>query len=431
MGKRAEKINGVTKAVPILPKISISLFLYWVIWPFGALISNFKKFREPYVKTLFLLFCVYYGFVFIYADPFTGKPDSARYALRFIEMHGNSISLEGLAAMFYNPQSKIVDIYEPFILWLVSRFTGDPRFLFAVFALVFGFFWVQNLWLIFRRINGRIEFLLLLFIVGFILINPVWNINGVRMWTAAQIFLYGSLIYLLEDSRKKGLIFILSSVLVHFSFMFPAALFIAFIFLPMNLWLFFVFFISASFVNELNIRTVRETLSFLPEVFQPKIESYTSEQYVQKVMGAQSPVSWHVKFADIAGRIIIYVWVLIVFLNRKKWLGNNDMLKLFCFGLFLGGFAKIAGLIPSGGRFWTIAASVLYAVIVLFISGYKPFKYMGLLRVITIPLLSFVVLFNLRLGLNYTGVLTFAGNPLISFFLNDRAPLIDLIKQIF
>lgn len=418
--------------IPALPRITIKWFIFFLIWPFGALLASLRRFREPFAKTIFWLFCVYYGFVFIYEDPALERfgADSARYAQNLIDMHQNNMSFKDLLELFYNPKNGSTDIYQPLITWIVSLISNNPRILFAVFAAVFGFFWSQNLWIIFSRINGKTGIVLLVLIITFVLINPIWNINGVRMWTAGQIFIYGCLIYFLEQ-KKQGLLWAASSVLVHFSFMFPVALLFSYLLLPRKLWIFFLFFIVASLIREINIKAVREMLSFLPDVFQPKVESYTSEPLVRRVMQSREAMSWHVKFSDIAGRIVIYIWVFITFINRRKWVEENpEILKLFMLALFLGGFAQIASLLPSGGRFISISRSLFYPVFILLFSSLYLNRLSKIIILLTIPLLLFTILFAIRIGFEFTGAFAFFGNPFLSIFINEQTKLIDFVKQL-
>ena len=159
-----------------------------------------------------------------------GAADSARYARQLIEAHNQPLSWSYFLSMLY-AEGGFVDIYQPFVTWLVAIFTDNPRILMAIFGAVFGFFYAQNLWMVFSRIKARVGWLLFFFMLAFALVNPIWNINGVRMWTAAQIFLYGVFRLSLEND-KKGFIWAATSILVHFSFLFPFALLLSFWFIP-------------------------------------------------------------------------------------------------------------------------------------------------------------------------------------------------------
>ena len=62
--------------------------------------------------------------------------DSFRYALDFAEMRKYDSKDILLARLF---QGKI-DFYDFFICYIVSLFTYSARFLYAIYAIIFGFF---------------------------------------------------------------------------------------------------------------------------------------------------------------------------------------------------------------------------------------------------------------------------------------------------
>lgn len=417
----------------LIPSVPTSELLLILLWPFGALVRALRYFRMPQSKTIFWLFCIYFGFVFVYEDPTLKKfgLDSARYAMDLIEKHSSPFSWNTLITSFYNAEDNVVDIYQPIVTWIVSLFTGNPRVLFMVFATVFGFFFAQNLWMIFNKINKRVEFLLLLFMFSYALVNPIWNINGVRMWTAAQLFLFGNLRYFLFND-KKGLIWSAASVLVHFSFLFPVSILLGYLFLPKKDYVFFTFYIITAFLVEIKLTQVREFLSFLPDFLQPRVISYTNEDYAGKVGDMVSQSSWIMLWQGYLSTWIGYAWVVAVFIRRKAWIKYYPELhRIFMFALLLGGFANIAAQVPSGGRFITVANGLFFALFVVLLGQRKISLRLQWLELITIPLLFFVVVFQIRIGLGFMGILTFAGNPLIAPFINTQTPLIDFLKQLF
>lgn len=405
-----------------------------LLWPFGAMVRAFANFRSPHAKNVVWLFCVFFGFVFVYADPFgMGGADSARYARNLIDLHQDWYSFDYLSTMFYSDEGT-VDLYEPLVTWIVAFFTGNPRWLFTVFAAVFGWFYVQNLWMVFDKIDKRkkIDFVLLLFMVAFALVNPIWNINGVRMWTAAQVFIFGAFKYIL-DKDKKGIIWILTSILFHFSFFVPAAIFLIYLFVPKNttmIWL--LVFFASSLVRELDLSAVRNAMTFLPDFLQPRVTSYVGEQYVEKVLESKDNFGWHVKFAEMSGRYILYAWILIVYLKGKEWLKLHPSVnRLFLLGLFLGTFAQILSNIPSGGRYMTLVSMIFYAVFVLFVSDNRMDSKVYLYKYITMPFILFMVIFKIRIGFDNIGISAFFSNPLLALFVEDSTPVIDFVKKIF
>lgn len=414
-----------------LPRISLGHLVMFLIWPFAVFVRSLRQFRASESKTVFWLFGVFFGLAFIVAEDKVGAADSARYAQQLRELHQGSFSFSALVHLIYS-EGGYVDIYQPVVIWFVALFTDNAKVLFAVFAAVFGFFYVQNLWMVLDRIQIRFSFLLFLFILALALTNPIWNINGVRMWTAAHIYLYGVLnVYLNQD--KKGYLWAASSILVHFSFMFPVALLIAYAFIPKNATILFVFYMATSFVNEINYEGLSDALGFLPEVFQPRVRGYTNEQYVEQMRASIEELSWHVRFADYSQKFVLYLWTFVAFVFYNKWTKHlPDIRNIFLLGLFIGGFAKIAGLVPSGGRFLVVSNFLFWMVFSLLIAEYAMFRFkLPWIKLMTYLPLTFYLIFAFRMGMDYYGPLLFVGNPLFALFTNDQIPLVEFVKSIF
>ena len=117
--------------------------IIYLIWPFGTLLKSFSWLRTKEARNLFWLFCVYFGFTFVIKEG--SFVDSGRIALHFQEMSRSGMSLNELLDTFYTTGSKTIDIVESLITFIVSRFTADYRFLYAVFGLVFGYFYSRNI----------------------------------------------------------------------------------------------------------------------------------------------------------------------------------------------------------------------------------------------------------------------------------------------
>lgn len=416
----------------LVPSVPVSELLLILLWPFGALVRSLRHFRVPESKTIFWLFCVFFGFVFIYGDPYNELGnDSVRYAKNLIELHDNPFSWNELIASFYNVEEGVVDIYQPLVTWFVSLFTGDPSILFMLFAVVFGFFYAQNLWMIFNTINKKVGLIIIMFMFAYALVNPIWNINGVRMYTAAQLFLFGNLRYFLMND-KKGLIWSASSILVHFSFLFPIAVLATYIFLPKKDYVFFVFYIVTAFFVEIKLTQVAKLLGFLPDFLQPKVGEYTNEITAGAYFEKYSQFSWQYIWQGIISTWLGYAWIIAIFIRRKYWIKRlPNFHNVFMFALLLGGFANIAAQVPSGGRFLMVANGLFYALFVALLGQRRINLKLRWLGIISIPLLAFVVIYGIRFGFNFIGISAFISNPVLALFVEDTTPLIELMNKIF
>lgn len=403
----------------------------WLVWPFGAFIRALLKYRSPASKAIVWLFFVYYGAVFVVPEDKRGAADSARYGRYLKIMNEHPLSFTELQNNIYNANTGIVDIYQPFVTWLVAGFTSDTRLLFLIFASIFGFFYTNNIFIIFEGLQKHLRWHHTIFIIAIALVIPIWYINGVRMYTAAQIFIYGMLKFFFKDD-KRGLIWTFLSVFVHFSFMFPVALLVTYIFIPKSTVVFFVFFIVTTFAIELNLYQVRQSLSFLPEVFQPRVEGYTNEELASSNNESSATKSWHIKYKNILSRWYIYFWIVTLFLYREKWLkviwnGKN----LFNLLLFIAGWVQIASNIPSGSRFFILVEYLTYFLTIFIIADPYINKEANRFAKFLMPFLIFVIIIKLRMGLDFIGFLTFIGNLPFAFIVTNQTPVIEFIKSLF
>ncbi|HSV87893.1 MAG TPA: hypothetical protein VLH61_04565 [Bacteroidales bacterium] len=411
--------------------ITSSWVVFWLIWPFGALVRALKQFRSPVAPTVFWLFCVYFGFVFIIAEDVPGAIDSTRIATSFTQQHQNPLTLPELTGMFFLPETGLADVYLPLIIWLVAFFTGNPQILFLVFAAVFGFFYTKNLWFIYNKVQVRVGLLLFLFMLAFALANPIWAINSVRMWTAAQIFVFGILTYTLNNS-KRGLLVAGLSMLVHFSFFIPYFLFLAWYFLPKRITVFMVLYIITAFVSEIDLAVVRDGIARLPDFLQVRMEGYATERRAVFIAERIEAQTWHVALAAWTEKILIYAWAITLFYYHKNFAKTlPEAAKLFSLALFLGAFANLAMLVPSGERF-IIISDILFLAVIIWLFGVGFFnKKAQTIKLATYPVIVFSILFSVRMGMGFFGISALISNPFIAMVFADQVPLIDFIKRFF
>jgi hypothetical protein len=416
-----------SKTLQAKSEIANSLLIFFIS-PIAGLYISFRDYKQSWAKNIFWLFCIFFGFTFIISE--FGGSDSDRYARRFIELAHSDLTLGELWNSFYSEDSNYVDIVTPLISYLVSLVTDNPTILFTIFGLIFGYFYSRNIWYVLDRTTGNYTGLILLFISTYILLDPIWNINGFRMNTAAQVFLFGALPYLMEGNYKR-LIWAGASMLVHFSFMLPIAILLLFILLRNRTHIFMVFFIVTSFINEIDLLGVQSTLSFLPDIFNSKVEQYARPEYVENLSDrlADNPWNWYVPMSIDGIKWIVYAAASFIYLFGRKILKERkDLTTLFCFSLLLYGFANIASFIPSGGRFIMVANTFMFAFFILVITNFPDIKGLRFIEFLSAPLLILFCLVSVRIGMDFFGLMTIVGNPLVALFYRDTIPLIDIIK---
>jgi hypothetical protein len=397
----------------------------FLIWPFLGLLVSFRNFRNSWAKNLFWLFCIFFGYTFVISSQ---GPDSSRYSIELATFAKANLSLGSILNALYSTDNNFVDIVQPLLTFIISRFTDDSRILFTVFALIFGFFYSRNIWYILERVEIKISLIISFFILTFILLNPIWNINGFRMYAAAQIFIYGALPYLMEKDGKR-IFWILFSVFVHFSFVVPVILFVSYLLIGDRLTLFFWFFIISAFITEINLPAVREFLSLLPDIFRLRVESYTTPAYIKNVTKAAAEVNWYIPYSAKVIRWVVYGFSTVVFFNSRNILKRKpNLLRLFCFALFIYGWTNISRNVPSGGRFITLSNLFMFSFFIFWFNLKVRGRLFSLLKYLSVPALLLFIIVSLRIGFDYAGFLTLVGNPFVAPFIRDNVPLIDYIK---
>lgn len=409
-------------------RTALLYYISFFVWPFGVMVDGLRHWRQPWAKNVFWLFCIFFGYAFIISENVDDSADSARYAQTLIEYSSSNLDLRSLFRSFYSASSTYVDIAQPLITFMVSRFTSDPRILFAVFAFIFGYFHSRNVWYLLNKIKGELNFIVLLFLFVFVLLNPIWSINGFRMWTGAQIFLFGAIPYLFEG-KLRLLIWPVLSVFFHFSFIIPLLILFIYIVFKNRITIYIVLFIATSFIKEIDLQALHSYLSFLPSVFQLRTAGYTNLDYAESLTMAVQALNWYIPFVSKALAWVIYLIVIyIYFFSRTLLKEREGLMCLFCFAVLFYSIANILSLVPSGGRFINVASTFMFGLFVLFLSHSRRTVVLDVVKGISVPLLLLFSLVMIRAGMDYFGLSTIIGNPLFTALGAKSAPLIQEIK---
>jgi hypothetical protein len=412
-----------------------SAYILWLINPLASLYYSLHHIRNPRVFPAFLLFSFFFGLTFVLPSEQQVAADSARYAAELRILSQQSHSFQEVTDYLYSSESGKIDLYQPILTWLVSNFTDNPQWLFAIFGLVFGWFWFKNIQLLVNFLPAKLGwgFILLLFL--FALINPIWGINGVRMWTAAQVFVYGTLLIFLQ-SKKNGYYYCITSLFVHFSFALPLVVLLAYQFVPKHTRLFFVGYIFSFFISELNIELIQQYFELLPDFLQTRRTYISNEAFdlLQERQASDGGLSWHVLLSKKVQQYFFLFSAIVIFgeLMWKKRKVAQQFIKLFDFALAFAVFSNLAANVPSGGRFQVVAHMLMAAAISLFYKDmlrYRASYYRSYLK-LSLPFLLFLLVFKVRVGFDYIGVVMAFGNPFIAVIVRDDIPLIDFIKSI-
>lgn len=401
-------------------------FIFFLFSPFIGLIQAIKHYKESWAKNSVWLFVIFYGYTMYQPE----MMDSSRYVAKLQELYAAPpISWDVFVGNFYSEETGMVDIYQPLITYLLSLFTDNGKILLAVFGILFGYFYSRNIWLLLDHSkNQRMTKTMTVLIITFCCVVGFWNLNGVRMWTAAHIFFYGTFL-LLVNGNKKGAVIAALSVLVHFSFVLPVGVLLFFYFIKIPWRILYLLFISSFFISSLNIESVRSKLeSIAPDFLLPRVKSYTNEDYIETISDLNDKVNWYVNYYSISiNWYIMILFTIIYFSNAKFNTFNKSFSNLFGFSLLFLSIGNITSLLPSGSRYLLVAQlfgiTLLYFYYVLYDD--RVFKKWAMLFS---PLLLFFIIVSVRMSFGTVTLMTVLTNPILATFIDLPIPLIDLIK---
>ncbi|PWN07809.1 EpsG family protein [Rhodohalobacter mucosus] len=404
--------------------------LLYLAWPLLAMVSAFKNFREPWAKNVFWAFCAFYGFTFAISAESAGS-DIVRYISRLEMMHARGFSLESTISYF--AESGDIDVFNTALTFLISLFTDSQAIYTMVIGLIFGFFFSRNVWYVLDRLEGKLHMMTVLLLVIFMLVNPIWNITGVRMWTAVHIFIYGLLPYLVEG-KKKGLLIASLSILVHFSMIVPVMVMFAYMLAGNRVTIYFGFFLLTFFISEIDLAAFNNIIeSYAPEILQERTAGYRSETYVENFREGemQAGLNWYVVWYGAALKWSVLIFLVLMFIRKGDLANNKGYLNLFAFTLLVYGIMNLFSSLPSGSRFLVIANLCAICTFLLYIQNLDLESRIQKLVYLTLPALFLFVLVSLRMGFYSLSAAAVMGNPIVALFTaGENISMNDLLRMI-
>lgn len=412
--------------------MNTNIFYRWILFfinPFASLIISFREYFHPYAKNIFWAFCIYYGFTFSIGSESIGT-DILAYIDELKYLYNSDFKLSDF--FYYLKESGEVDILRTIISFSVSRFSDSQVLLTTIYAVIFGFFYSRNVWYVLALMKNKISNIEILMILVLILLIPIWFINGFRMWTAFHIYIYGLLPYIFENKKNK-IIFVILSILVHFSFIVPVLIIFLYFLLGNQLRIYFILFLVSIFISNINIDSINSVAEILfPESILERSSSYRDAEVidVRNSNSSFGAANWYVqlymmglKYSLIFSAIVIYLF------GKKNILFDNKWRRLlsFVFVFFIVG--NLLSNIPSATRFLNFAYFLTIVMILLYLNQFKYDLRVKQGIYFCTPFLLLFIVVAIRIGLYTTSLMTIVGNPFISLFnVGQTIPINDYIK---
>ena len=337
----------------------IAKLVIFLIWPFGSFLYSLRSAKTKSSQIIFYLFMVLFGWTFI-AE--TEAIDSYRYLQKYEIFLNNPIAnyLNALES-YVTFDGGVKDIYLQLCFLITSVVAGgNYHALFALFASVFAFFYIKSLRFMLNNKLFDYSIPAVIVVVCFTLSNTIFNINGVRYWTAGWVFVFACFSFLISGN-KKLLLLLLLAPLIHIAFIIPVVLFAIWRFAGISVTVLTVGYGVSFFIGSVS-ELVLSKMSLFPPVIQKLLDSYLASG----LEAIDSNKSWY-------GQILIrlpyfYLNALVIFflMNSKVLMSHKMSKRVFTFVLVMFSFVNLVYSLPSiGGRMLQLTIPFLMFLVLI------------------------------------------------------------------
>ena len=326
-------------------KAFLQKLVWFIIHPFSAAIHSLFNIHNKASRVFLYLWFVLFGLAFTPKNP---NADSFRYAENFVvQSQYSDFDYKVLIQSIYDrTESREMDVYTLSVNHFIGKITKNYHIVTMFYAIIFGLFYILCLSFYARyKIPDNEWFLVIIFLVCFS--NPIFNINGVRFWTASWIAVFIIFkVFVEADKRYIPLSFL--TILIHGSF----GLFIGLLFIGLflkgseKLWLIF-FFISFFFSLPIQTFGIED---YLPLIVKNKIDFYAEKEM------ANLPT--YALVLNYLPRLYSYILLIILCLKTRPLSQREKQIRRFV--LFWFCFVNATRSIASVGvRFYQIIIPIL------------------------------------------------------------------------
>ncbi|WOK05371.1 hypothetical protein RT717_20020 [Imperialibacter roseus] len=418
-------------------KYKLGLFLYSPLIP---LIYVIKDFSAPYSRVILILFFGYFGLTMYFPEGTDGYRHSENLAAHYDNLPFSQFVDEGIRILKFDPPKETNDdIFLHIVSYITSFFSTSYSLLYMFVGLIYGFFFVNSIYLIYSQLElKRSKVLLMLFIV-FVFWKSFEGINSIRNWTGAWCMFYGVASYLFT-SKKKYLGFVLLAPMIHFGYFiisFPVLV----VFLAGNRpYIYFALF-AMSYVVQVPLNLVSSYSSFT-KLGDEKLRIYYQDDHKrqEKYSRFAETASFHKQYAIEAASVnflILFIFGLFIFSYFKSGAQIYQFSTLASIALLMLTFSNLTPFVPSLVKRLELN-SYFYSLSFLLVSfNFKlqqqvvtsSLKFFKALVICSTPVIMLYLFMQLSYIMEFADAKVFV-SPLISFFSLDAAlPIKELIKD--
>lgn len=351
--------------------------LFFLIWPFGALLSTLKQMKGKHFLFIYGLFCILFCWNMDVTNP-NRYDDLGNISLLFTYNNLSTSEFLDIVNKYVTGHAYATrELYLYFMIWLTRLFSDNPHTFFALCSIPYLFFQIKCFKIIIddpKFQNGWIGFL---FIFLFMLPRDIITIQNPRFTTALWLCIYVILTYFRKERNRRTLLWLVLTPIIHSSFWFFIGLFFVglFIKLPLKTLMIFVYisipfsYLSTDITNSLNIASIIP----LPDSLNAWVTSYLGRESSAKVYGTAGMFWIPILFDFLRNTVYLMVPIL---LWKKKRLVTEEYKPLFSFYLFFYAVVNFLQPVPVlGGRYmWFVQILSIYMLFIAY--GNQAKKYL-------------------------------------------------------
>ena len=317
-----------------------SRLIVFLINPFAAFLLSIVNIYKRSSRVIIFLWFVLFGFMFL---PFEVTGDSYRYYQEFTNYQPYQFS--SIIGEYFSFDSNVKDLYSSFSFWLIKSLTDNYHFLFAFWAIVFGFFYIKSLKYATNLFNNEYKLLSYILILFFMFSNPIYNINGVRFWTASWIGVYCAF-KIFHENKYQYILLALLTIFVHGSFIIYLIILLLGICLQRNYKFVFILYALSFFFTFLSVFDVLDSFrDGLPTFIGNYIDSYMREDVLAEKQKTIDSLPLYARVFHYAPHYFINILCSILLFEHYKRRINLRGSKITIFMLLVLSISNISSLI--------------------------------------------------------------------------------------
>ena len=396
------------------------------ISPFAAFVVGVLHPRDRASKNLIWVFAIFYGAVF-YIPDWSGS-DSVRYVIQLKTMYWSGSTLEDLKYLgqMFRGETGYIDVYQPVITFLISRFTDQAWALFGVSGILFGYVYSRNIWFLIDRVGNRQSAAIVFLIIAFALdVGIAPALNKIRFWTACHVFIFGFL-HFSDGGNRKYLFVSLLTPLIHAAFILPCVLLLMFFAVRRFGTAIYYFFVASFLISQIDVAVVKSVMAYLPLTQEDHAMGYVNKANALGAYWAPKQ-SWFLGLNNKLTSIFILVASTYLFfsgVHRTRAASGS----IFLLGMVIYGATNLVSYVPSTDRFFSVAELLIIAALVLFLGAERAKRRDLQLAGAMSSLLAINTALGVRMTLEFASVYLLFGNFFVAPFVEADTGLYELIE---